>query len=190
MMRKMGVLLLLTILLTTASAALAGGWAVVTLDSPPGEIRAGAPWTLGFTVLQHGRTPVHTLGTDIPIRPLLVATHSDNGRRVEVEAMPTDETGHFIVTATFPAGGQWEWTIYPNPLAGESLFEPLNVLPALPAADTAAGPAAHTAPVFVPAATDSGLALPVLLRWLAVGAALAAVVVLVVQRRQLARAES
>ena len=82
-MKRASVLVVLgLLLLATATAVLAGGWAVVTLDSPPGEIHAGEPWTVGFTVLQHGQTPVHNLGPGNPVEPLLIATNAD-GRRVE-----------------------------------------------------------------------------------------------------------
>mgnify|MGYP000845688463 CR=1 FL=1 len=167
------------LLLATATAVLAGGWAVVTLDSPPGEIHAGEPWTVGFTVLQHGQTPVHNLGPGNPVEPLLIATNAD-GRRVEAQATPTDEIGHFVAEVTFPTEGAWEWTIHPNPLAGETLFEPLTVMAALPAAEeaaVAAQPAATAA-----AGSDAGPAGA--LRWAALALALVAVALLIVQSRR------
>lgn len=164
------VAVVMLLLLATATAVLAGGWAVVTLDSPPGEIHAGEPWTVGFTVLQHGQTPVHNLGPGSPIEPLLIATNAD-GRRVEAQATPTDEVGHFVAEVTFPTEGAWEWTIHPNPLAGESLFEPLTVMAARPAAAKEA---------LAPAAAQPAGAL----RWAALALALVAVALLVAQSRR------
>lgn len=182
MTRKIGLLLLLVVLLATASAALAGGWAVVTLDAPPGEIRAGEPWTVGFTVLQHGQTPVHGFEDGTPVEPLLVARNLDAGRRVEVMGTPTEEVGHFTAEVTFPVEGEWTWTILPNPLAGDTAFEPLTVLPAAPqlsgAADAQPSAALAAAPE-MPTATG--------LRWAAVGVAgLAALVALFQARRRAA----
>ena len=185
-MKRASVLVVLgLLLLATATAVLAGGWAVVTLDSPPGEIHAGEPWTVGFTVLQHGQTPVHNLGPGSPIEPLLIATNAD-GRRVEAQATPTDEIGHFVAEVTFPTEGAWEWTIHPNPLAGETLFEPLTAMAALPAAEeaaVAAQPAATAA-----AGSDAGPAGA--LRWAALALALVAVALLVVQSRRPAAVKS
>lgn len=187
MVRRTGLLMGLALLLLTATAALAGGWAVITLDNPPGEIHAGEPWRLGITVLQHGETPVHRLDPRSPIEPLLVAEHP-SGRRVEVMATPTEELGHFVFEVNFPVEGDWAWTIYPNPLAGETVLEPLTVLPAVSAVDNAAVEKA-AAPVSGPVAGD--IALRDGLRWAGLAAALATVVILVAQgRRRPARVES
>jgi hypothetical protein len=178
MKRKIGLLLSLVLLLAVASAALAGGWAVVTLDAPPGEVRAGEPWTVGFTVLQHGRTPVHGFEDGTPVEPLLVARNLDAGRRVEVMGTPTEEVGHFIAEVTFPVEGEWTWTILPNPLAGETAFEPLTVLPA--AAPQTTGVAESSTAL----AAAPGLPVADGLRWGAVGVAGLAVVVALLQARK------
>ncbi len=176
MKRKIGLVWSVVLLLAVASAALAGGWAVVTLDEPAGEIRAGEPWTVGFTVLQHGKTPVHKLDANSPVEPLLVAEHS-SGRRLEIMATPGEEVGHFTIDVTFPVEGEWTWTIFPNPLAGETAFEPLTVLPAAPVASGQAN--AQTV-----AATESGAGLPGALRWGTLALVLVAVAALVVQIRR------
>lgn len=176
MARKIGTLLTLVILLATASAALAGGWAVVTLDAPPGEIRAGEAWAVGFTVLQHGQMPVHKLDATTPVQPLLMARNLDAGRRVEVLATPTDEVGHFTAEVTFPVEGEWTWTILPNPLAGNTAFEPLTVLPPAPPPATA-NAAAQPAAAFALSPADG-------LRWATVAVAGLAVVVALLQARK------
>jgi hypothetical protein len=176
MTRKIGLLLSLVLLLATASAALAGGWAVITLDAPPGEIRAGEPWAVGFTVLQHGQTPVHQLDDNSPIEPLLVARNLDAGRRVEVMATPGEEVGHFTAEVTFPVEGQWTWTILPNPLAGDTAFEPLTVLP--PAPPPATANAAEQPAAALALSPADGL------RWAAVAVAGLAVVVALLQARK------
>ncbi len=181
MKRTIGLLLSLVLLLSLASAVLAGGWAVVTLDAPPGEIRAGQPWTVGFTVLQHGQTPVHGFEDGTPVEPLLVARNLDAGRRVEVLATPGEEVGHFTAEVTFPVEGEWTWTILPNPLAGETAFEPLTVLPAI--APQATGAVANAQPSAALAAAPE-LTVTDGLRWAAVGVAGLAVLVALFQVRR------
>jgi len=60
-------------LLALAAPALAGGWAVITLDSLPKEVRAGQPLHLGFVIRQHGRTPVNTDWDGHALKPVLTA---------------------------------------------------------------------------------------------------------------------
>lgn len=133
-MRKVSFLVILVALLAVVPAALAGGWATVSFGEMPGEIRAGEPWSVELTVWQHGVTPVHDLGDDVPIEPTFVGTNAETGERVEAVAWPVEEAGRFVLEVTLPSEGQWEWTIYPAPLAGEVQYKPLTVLPPLPAA--------------------------------------------------------
>ncbi len=201
-MRKVGMLLIIALLLALVPTALAGGWALITLDDMPGEIRAGEPWTVGFTVLQHGRTPVHRLDDGyggVMIEPTLIAANSDTGERVQVTATPTSEVGHFTLQVTFPSEGAWEWTIEPAPLAGETQFEPLTVLPAAIVAPLA--PEARTEPVVkspvveeppaaVAPAMESSFPTSAALWWGALAVALAAVALFAVHNRRQARAAS
>lgn len=179
-MRKFGILLTIALLLALAPAVLAGGWAVITLDNAPGDIHAGEPWTIGFTVLQHGQTPVHTVFEGQPVEPTLIARNPDTGERVSAVGTPTEETGHFTLEVTFPSEGEWTWTIEPAPLLGETQFEPLTVLPA--AAPVEAPAVAEGAPV-----AASGMAMSTLLRWAALVVAAVAVVLFAVQSRRRAQ---
>ena len=207
-MRKTGFLMLLIVLLLAlVPAVLAGGWAVITLDDVPAAPRAGEPWAIGFTVLQHGQTPVHKLDdgyNGAMIEPTFVATNTATGERIEAVATPTEEVGHFTLEVTFPSEGEWQWTIFPAPLAGETQFEPLQVLPAVAAAPVSAPAKVEPAPVApaepaavepsatvasapqVPAVADaSPLAAP--LRWGAVAVAVVALALFVVQSRRRAQ---
>jgi ABC-type sugar transport system substrate-binding protein len=51
-----------------ATVAQAGGWAVITLDDLPRQIVAKQPFTIGFTVRQHGRTFRAARGRLRPLR--------------------------------------------------------------------------------------------------------------------------
>lgn len=133
-MRKTS-LLALVVLFVIVPVALAGGWATVTLDEPPGEIHAGETWSVGLTVMQHGVTPVHNLGEGMPVEPTFVATNPTTGERVEAVARPDEKAGRFTLEVTFPSDGEWKWTIYPAPLAGDDIQHSLMVLPPVPVVD-------------------------------------------------------
>jgi len=98
----MGLALLLA--LGFAIPVFAGGWAVITLDELPSSVVAGDPLTIGFTVLQHGRTPM----TDL--EPTITARLSFDENLV-VYAEPEGKPGHYAATITFPKEGDWEWSI-------------------------------------------------------------------------------
>ncbi|HEX2998147.1 MAG TPA: cytochrome c [Anaerolineales bacterium] len=87
-----------------AFPAFGGGWAVITLDALPTDVVAGEPIAIGFTVLQHGKTPM----TDI--NPTVSAMLSADEKFV-VHAEPEGEPGHYTATLTFPKEGNWEWSI-------------------------------------------------------------------------------
>jgi cytochrome c2 len=106
--------LAVTALLILAAPALAGGWAVVTLDELPTQVVAGQSLTIGFVVRQHGRTPLDGL------TPQIRATRADAPGSFTVTARPQGETGHYQATLTFPSAGAWDWTIdafsFPQPM--------------------------------------------------------------------------
>ena len=130
------VLMMLMLLLVPATAALAGGWAVITLDALPGQIRAGETLRLGFTVRQHGVRPLND------VTPMLSAVNRDTGETVTATAEQVGAIGHFEVAVRFPDAGVWEWQIAAPPFPQQSRFEPLTVLSAAPAGETEVPPPA------------------------------------------------
>ena len=157
MFKRMSVLLtVLAALLLLATPALAGGWAIISLDAVPTEVHAGETLHLGFTVLQHGVTPVHCcLGAD-PIEPVLSATNPETGESLEIKALKDEgKVGHFTVDVTFPSPGAWEWQIQPYPFQLEGQLDPLTVLPAVAAQPE---PAAASSQRVAPANTRGLLA--------------------------------
>ena len=137
---KLKVLLICLALLVFVTPVLAGGWAAVTLDEIPAEVRAGETVHLSFVVLQHGKTPVHFLGASdsVPVEPYLMARNLNTGETIRVAAERGKELGHFTLAAVFPSEGEWEWNIAPRPLGGSSEFESLAVQPASVKADKSA----------------------------------------------------
>jgi cytochrome c2 len=94
----------LLLALVFAFPVLGGGWAVITLDELPTDVIAGEPLTIGFTVLQHGKTPLSGLD------PTITANLSKDEEFV-VHAEPGDKPGHYTATLTFPKEGEWRWSI-------------------------------------------------------------------------------
>jgi hypothetical protein len=100
---RLALSLALFLALLAVFPAFAGGWAVITLDELPIGVSAGEPLTVGFTVLQHGKTPM----TDLA--PTITARSGDE--RIAVLAEAEGKPGHYAATLTFPKEGKWEWSI-------------------------------------------------------------------------------
>ena len=103
-MRRL-LLILPLLLLTTPAVAHAGGFATTGLSSTPQGLRAGQPWKVQLTILQHGRTPLSDL------RPEIVTLDAD-GNRTTFRAKPTGRAGHYSATVRFPKAGQWSYAVY------------------------------------------------------------------------------
>jgi cytochrome c2 len=99
------VFLALCLSLMLFSPALAGGWAVISLDSLPGEVVAGQPLTIGFKVLQHGKTPLSGLDPEIHLN------NTASGEDFVVFAVDDGKAGHYSATFTLPESGNWRWSI-------------------------------------------------------------------------------
>jgi len=97
-----GFALLLTFLLT--APVFAGGWAVITLDELPTNVKAGEEFTVGFVVLQHGKTPMAGL------TPTITASLNKDEHFI-VMAKEDGKPGHYIAEVTFPKEGDWNWSI-------------------------------------------------------------------------------
>lgn len=140
MLRRFAALpLALAAALLLSTAALAGGVAIANLDTTP-QPRAGEATTLGFTVLQHGVTPVTT--GDVSV----IARNDATGETLTTKARAEGKPGHYVATLTFPSAGSWTWEITLENLLMQSKFPPLTVLPAVGAPAPAAPAAAQPAP--------------------------------------------
>ena len=169
-LRRLGATLAALLLaLGLAGAVRAGGWSVVVLDKESAligvdrPVDAGAPFTIGFTVLQHGKTPVDGL------TPRVTLT-SAAGERLTFFAEGEGGPGHYIVAITLPDAGVWEWEV--------EAFGPIAVMAPI----TVAAPA----PAAAPAAPAPALALWGALAALAI--ALLAVALLALRGRRTAAA--
>lgn len=91
--------------LLVPAGAHAGGWAVISLDELPQAPVAGQPLLVGFTVLQHGRTPMTGLDATITL------TNPANGETIVFATQPDGGPGHYTAEVVFPGEGNWEWSI-------------------------------------------------------------------------------
>ena len=85
--------------------AAAGGFATVQLSSTPTGTKAGTPWSVDLTVLQHGVTPLDGMEPLITISERLQPRSRSLPRR---RAQP----GVYHADVVFPEAGTWTWTIW------------------------------------------------------------------------------
>jgi hypothetical protein len=150
-MLKRFVLALLLVLIPASVHA--GGWSVVTLDKTPAEVKAGTAFTIGFSVLQHGETPVDGL------TPKITFT-SATGTHETFTARGDGVTGHYVADVTLPNAGTWTWEI--EAFGPPSVMSPLQVLAAPAPAPAPASPAIAPAPAMAPTLPWGGAAVVVI----------------------------
>jgi len=95
---------ILTLIL--AATAFAGGWANAVMDTPPADpAGTNEPVTLGFTLMQHGVTPVDW-GT-----AQIVLTNDETGQEIVANATPQGAIGHWTAEVKLPADGTWSYQV-------------------------------------------------------------------------------
>ena len=116
-------------LLGLPAAAMAGGWATVTLSSTPDDLGPGAPWNVEMTILQHGRTPLDG------VEPSITLTNGATGKTEYVAAKPTGRPGVYEARAVFPDAGRWTYAV-------DDGFSRVHDYPAVTIGGAASAPAA------------------------------------------------
>ena len=171
MFTRFKISLVLAFLLAFAIAvpALAGGWAVITIDELPTGVVAGEPFSVGFTVLQHGQTPMADL------EPIITA--SSGKEKITVFVVEEGKPGHYAATLTLPSEGEWEWTIHAFSM--EQKMPVLSV--AAPALAAESQPVVKTEPV-----ESSSVSPVIIVRAAALGLGLIGLLVAVRRRSRLA----
>jgi mono/diheme cytochrome c family protein len=166
---KLSLVLALAFALVLAVPVFAGGWAVITLDELPTGVVAGEPFTVGFTVLQHGKTPM----TDLD--PTIIARSGKE--KVTVFVKEEGKPGHYAVNMALPSEGEWEWTIYAFSM--EQKMPALNVSAPVVASESA--PVVKTEPV-----KESFVSPIFIVRWLALGIGLVGLAIAFSRKSRLA----
>jgi hypothetical protein len=111
--------------LIMATSALAGGWANAIMDTPPDDpVTPGQPITIGFTLLQHGVTPVDW-GTS-----QVVLTNEATGQSVTFDSRPQGAVGHWVAEISVPAEGTWSYQVRHDLEIEMTGFDPITVGPA------------------------------------------------------------
>lgn len=149
-MRVLGAVL--GLLLAFGTPAAAGGWAVTTLDQVPPDLQAGDTYAVGYTIRQHGVTPVDVkkMGgtTEIQI------TSPDGATTLRYPGVPEGAVGHYVAKVTFPSNGTWTWTVTQGPFAPQPLG--FVTVGAAAMASAAPAPSAAAVPASAPAPQPAG----------------------------------
>jgi len=116
MTRRTLVFLAATILMAASSTTVwAGGWAITTLDTTPGDLRAGETYEIGYTILQHGIRPAAVDNTEIRLHgPWKVGTHV-------FEGLPQGPVGHYLAEVSVPEAGEYRWEVTQGPFPTHDL---------------------------------------------------------------------
>ena len=93
----------------------AGGWAITSLD-PFEQPVAGQATTIGFTILQHGVTPVDL--DDVGIR---VFAEGKAGQFFPAVADGPGRVGHYTAHVVFPSVGTFTWLVEQGYFAPQDL---------------------------------------------------------------------
>lgn len=105
-MRRTGIRLLLILagalgaVLLTGAPALAGNWAVTSLDPLPDRIEPNRPYTIGFWVLQHGSHP-YSGGV---LNPVALKFVEETGKTTTFPGVALPEPAHYAAAIILPAG--------------------------------------------------------------------------------------
>lgn len=167
MKRLLTTLSALALTLALGAPAIAGGWAATTLDDLPPNMQAGTEYAIGYTIRQHGVTPVNVenMGGTTQIR----ITAPTGAKTLSYTGVQTGATGHYVAKVIFPYDGDWTWQVTQGPFEAQ----PLGVVKIAPAGsvdNTPAQPAAAAAPAPQPAGPNPFLVTALLLA--SVGAAI------------------
>ncbi len=104
-----------------ATVISAGGWVVVTVDTLPEYLRARQPFTIAYTVRQHGVRLLDGLHGSVEARAGRLA--------ISANARAGTREGHYVATLTIPEPGRWSLTIQSG-FGGHGALAllPLNVI--------------------------------------------------------------
>ncbi len=138
---RLGIAVALALLLPLT--ALAGGWAVVTLDRAPTGIEAGKAFEVGFTVLQHGKTPVEGLSPKLVFSRVAAGRTPGlaKGETLSFNAQAEGKIGHYVASVTLPSDGKWNWEVDafgpPHRMSALTVMVPAKAQPAVEQAQPA-----------------------------------------------------
>ena len=95
-------MILLSSLVAVPFGSLVGGWAVVTVENPPERLVVGTPYTIEYSVRQHGKELLSGLSGSVEARA---------GRQLVRAHAKATGTGKYSASLTVPATGSWTITV-------------------------------------------------------------------------------
>ncbi|HEX6314519.1 MAG TPA: cytochrome c [Gemmatimonadaceae bacterium] len=98
---RLRTLLLSGLIATPTAGIVAGGWAVVTVENPPEHLVAGVPYTIEYSVRQHGKELLTGLKGNVEARA--------GGEVVRVDARSSGPK--YSATLTLPRADSWTITV-------------------------------------------------------------------------------
>lgn len=102
-----------------AASLMSGGWAVVTVENPPEVLRVGVPYTLEYSVRQHGQTLLEGLNGRV---------EASSGSRVErFEAKAGSSKGKYVATVLLQSKGSWTLTVESGFGPAKTTMKPIKV---------------------------------------------------------------
>lgn len=124
---RLRTLLLSGLIATPTAGVLAGGWAVVTVENPPEHLVVGVPYTIEYSVRQHGKELLTGLKGNVEARA---------GRevvRVDAKGMGSKYTA----TLTLPRADSWTITVNSGFGPSKTTLKPIRAsAPGSPVAQT------------------------------------------------------
>jgi hypothetical protein len=126
MLRRIAAVIAATaMLLVLAVPAMAGGWAEIVADAETAKTPTeDTPTEIGFTVLQHGKTPAPWESATVHF------TDAGTGEAFDVVAKNDRPDGHFVANATLPHAGYWSWQVTLKDLESQHVPVRMTVLTA------------------------------------------------------------
>ena len=116
---KMRAFLLSALIAVPAGSMLGGGWAIVTVENPPENLTVGVPYTLEYSVRQHG-IEFHT-----GLKGYVEA--KNGGQVVRGDASELFPKGKYKATVTVPSAGKWTITVQSGFGPAKTVMKPITV---------------------------------------------------------------
>lgn len=123
---------LVLLLLWPASAAVAGGWAVTTLDELPLKgYEVGRTYRIGYTVKLHGTWPIDL----VPMGGTRVVADRLDVKELPLafEGRPDGPLGHYVAEVRFPTAGEWDLRVSQGPWPTQPIGRVVAFAPQSPA---------------------------------------------------------
>lgn len=95
-------LILLSAAVVVPAGLLSGGWAVVTVENPPERLVVGTPYTIDYSVRQHGKELLSGLRGTVEARA---------GAQVVSADAKALSAGKYSASLTVPSAGSWTITV-------------------------------------------------------------------------------